>query len=158
MENNQISLSELWPVMKEQIDSGKTVIFSPRGTSMLPLIRPSVDRVMLKKAPEKLKKYDVPLYLRENGQFVLHRVVGFDGNGYVMCGDNQYKREYGITDGQILAIACGVYRENDFVPFDGKKYISYCKKQVAKKRIYGEYMRLRSFAGRIKRKIKRRFK
>ncbi|MBR4720635.1 MAG: S24/S26 family peptidase [Clostridia bacterium] len=157
MENSQIALSELWPVMKEQIDCGKTVIFSPNGTSMLPLMRPNIDRVMLKKAPKKLKKYDIPLYLRDNGQFVLHRVVAVLEDGYVMCGDHQYKREYGVKDGQILAIACGMYKGDDFVPFDGKKYINYCKKQVAKKHIYGEYMRLRNFAGRIKKKLKRQF-
>ena len=155
MEYSQISLSELWPVMEEQIENGKTVVFAPNGTSMLPLIRPNTDKVMLKKAPEQLKKYDIPLYLRENGQFVLHRVVGLDGDGYVMCGDNQYRREHGITDGQILAVACGVYKGNDFMQFDGREYMRYCKKQVAKKRIYGGYMKVRGFAGKIKRKIKR---
>ena len=157
MEYSQISLSELWPVMEEQIENGKTVVFAPNGTSMLPLIRPNTDKVMLKKAPEQLKKYDIPLYLRENGQFVLHRVVGFTEDGYVMCGDNQYRREYGIKDSQILALACGVYKGNNFMPFDGKTYIKYCKKQVAKKRIYGEYMKVRGFAGKIKNKMKKRF-
>jgi len=153
MENKQIPLAELWPVMKEQIDSGKTVVFSPKGTSMLPLIRQNVDKVVLTKAPKCLKKYDLPLYMRENGQFVLHRVVGIDKNGYVMCGDNQFEREYGIKNEQILALACGIYRENVFLSFDDKKYVNYCKKQVLKKRFYGIYMRCRRFAGRIKHKI-----
>lgn len=139
--------------MKEQIDSGKTVVFAPKGTSMLPLVRQDIDRVVLAKAPKKLKKYDLPLYLRENGQFVLHRVVGIDKNGYIMCGDNQTEREYGITDEQILALACGIYRENEYISFDDKKYVNYCKKQVLKKRIYAVYIRLRRFAGRIKHKI-----
>lgn len=153
MEKKQISLSELWPVMKEQIDGGKTVIFSPSGTSMLPLIRPDKDTVMLKKAPEKLKKYDLPLYLREDGRFILHRVVGIKNDGYVMCGDNQYEREYGIKNEQILAIACGIRREDEVISADSKKYLNYCKKQVLKKRIYGTYIRLIRFASRIKHKI-----
>lgn len=139
--------------MKEQLDCGKTVVFSPKGTSMLPLIRQNVDRVVLKKAPKQLKKYDLPLYLRENGQFVLHRVVGIDKRGYVMCGDNQFEREYGIKNEQILALACGVYRENEYVSFDDKKYVNYCKKQVLKKQFYGAYMQLRRFANKIKHKI-----
>lgn len=153
MDNKQISLSELWPVMKEQIDGGKTVIFSPNGTSMLPLIRPNTDTVMLKKAPEKLKKYDLPLYLREDGRFVLHRVVGVKKDGYVMCGDNQYRREYGIKNEQILAIACGIYRGDKLISTDDDKYIHYCKKQVIKKQIYGIYVRLIRFVSRIKHKI-----
>lgn len=153
MESRQISLAELWPVMKEQIDSGKAVVFSPKGTSMLPLIRQNIDRVVLKKAPEKLEKYDLPLYLRENGQFVLHRVVGADKDGYIMCGDNQFEREHGIKDEQILALACGLYRGDEYISFDDKKYISYCKKRVINRRFYGVYFRTRRFAGRIKRKI-----
>ena len=153
MENKQIPLLELWPIMKEQIDSGKTVVFSPKGTSMLPLIRQNIDRIVLTKAPKSLKKYDLPLYLRENGQFVLHRVVGTDKNGYIMCGDNQFEREYGIQNGQILAIACGIYRGDEYISFDEKRYVNYCKKQVLKRRIYGIYLRLRRFAGRIKHKI-----
>lgn len=153
MENKQIPLAELWPVMKEQIDLGKTVVFSPKGTSMMPLIRQNIDRVVLKKAPKQLKKYDLPLYLRENGQFVLHRVVGIDKNGYVMCGDNQFERERGIKNEQILALACGIYRENEYLSFDDKKYINYSKKQVLKKQFYGIYVRLRRIASKIKHKI-----
>ena len=153
MENKQVALAELWPVMKEQIENGKTVVFSPKGTSMMPLIRQNIDRVVLKKAPEKLKKYDLPLYLRENGQFVLHRVVGVKKDGYVMCGDNQFMREYGIKEGQILALACGIYRDDEYLSFDDRKYLAYSKKQVAKKRIYGFYKSARHFLGKIKRKI-----
>ena len=158
MESKQIPLAELWPVMKEQIDSGKSVVFSPKGTSMLPLIRQGIDKVVLKKAPKELKKYDLPLYLRENGQFVLHRVVGKDKDGYVMCGDNQFRHEHGIKHEQILAIADGMYKGDEFVSFDDKKYLSYCKKQVVKKQIYGVYFRARHYAGRIKHKLPERKK
>lgn len=153
MEKKQIPLAELWPLMKEQIELGKTVVFSPKGTSMLPLIRQNVDKVVLKKAPNKLKKYDLPLYLRKNGQFVLHRVVGIEKSGYVMCGDNQFEREHGIKNEQILALACGVYRENEYLSFDDKKYVNYCKNQVLKKRFYGVYIRIVRFASKIKHKI-----
>ena len=154
MDNKEISLSEMWPLMKEQIDSGKNVVFSPQGTSMLPLIRPNIDKVVLKKAPKRLKKYDLPLYLRDDGRFILHRVVGIDRDGnYIMCGDNQFEREYGVTDKQILATACAMYKGEDYLAFDDEKYKSYCKKQVLKKRIYAGYMRFKRFGSRIKHKI-----
>ena len=82
---NKVSLAELWPVMEEQINMGNTVRFGPKGTSMMPLIRQGIDSIVLKKAPDKLKKYDLPLYRRDDGHFVLHRVVGIDKDGYVMC-------------------------------------------------------------------------
>lgn len=139
--------------MKEQIERGKTVVFSPDGTSMLPLIRPNADRVMLKKAPETLKKYDLPLYLREDGKFILHRVVGIKNGTYTMCGDNQFDREYGVKKENILALACGIYRGNEFLSFDDSSYIKYCKKQVLKKQIYGGYVSFIRILSRIKHKI-----
>jgi len=150
---NQVALKELWPIMQEQILAGKKARFGPKGTSMLPLIRQGIDTVVLEKAPDKLKKYDLPLYLRENGQFVLHRVVGENKDGYIMCGDNQCVREYAVKHSQILALATGMYRGEEFLSFDDKEYISYCKKQVFKKKLYKIYVILRNFGSKIKRKI-----
>lgn len=125
-----ISLEELWPLMAEQIAEGKSVRFGPKGISMLPLVRQFQDTVVIKKAPEKLKKYDIPLYRRDNGQFVLHRVVGENADGYIMCGDNQCVYEYGITDKHILALAEGLYRGDEYVSFADEKYISYSHRRV----------------------------
>ena len=142
---NSISLEELWPIMEEQILAGKTVRFGPKGISMLPLIRQNIDTIVLKKAPEKLNKYDLPLYRRDDGHFVLHRVVGFDDKGYVMCGDNQAIYEHGITDKHILAIAVGMYRGEEYVSFDNKSYIIYTHKQVRKKALKRMDRRFRAF-------------
>ena len=132
---NYVSLAEMWPFMEEEINSGKTVRFAPRGTSMLPMLRQGIDTVVLKKAPEKLNKYDLPLYMRENGQFVLHRVIGKDKNGYIMRGDNQCVRERGIGDANILANVSGFYRGDTFVLCDNNEYKKYCIKVVKKQNI-----------------------
>ncbi|MBR4173273.1 MAG: S24/S26 family peptidase [Clostridia bacterium] len=155
MANKKILLSDLWPVMEEQIEGGKTVVFSPDGTSMLPLIRPNIDRVVLTKAPKKLKKYDLPLYIRDDGKFILHRVVAVKKSGYVMCGDNQYEMEYGVKDSEILALACGIYRGNEFLSFDDKKYKKYVKIRVGKNQIHNLYIRFKRFAVRVRHKIRK---
>ena len=120
---------------------------------MLPLIRQGIDKVVLTKAPEELKKYDLPLYRRSNGQFVLHRVVGKNKNGYVMCGDNQFRHEPDIKHEQILAIACAMYKGDEYISFDDKKYLAYCKKQVVKMQFYGVYVRIMRTGSKIKHKI-----
>ena len=51
---------------------------------MLPLLREGVDSVMLSLA-EEIKKYDMVLYQRDDGQFVLHRVVGIEDSGAGAC-------------------------------------------------------------------------
>lgn len=96
----------------ERLESGGTVTFTPRGNSMLPMLRNGKDIVVLKKPEGRLHLFDVPLYKRENGQYVLHRVIGFDKDGgYVLCGDNQFTKEYGIYDKDIIGVVSSFYRK-----------------------------------------------
>ena len=75
MHNTTIWLDELMPLISERLSAGGSVRFSPHGTSMLPMLKDGRDQVVLSPLPDKLKKYDLPLYRRENGQYVLHRIV-----------------------------------------------------------------------------------
>lgn len=146
---NSVRLAELWPFMKEQLEAGKTVKFAPRGISMLPMIRQGMDTVVLKAAPPTLKKYDLPLYIRDNGQFVLHRVVAVEKDGYTMCGDNQYVRECGVGKEKILAVAAGIYRENVYVDCSDSKYRRYCVRRVARQRIKYYVVRIKRIVKKI---------
>ena len=151
----KVQLEDVWPVMQEQINAGGSVRFGPKGTSMLPMLRQGIDSVVIENTPEKLNKYDLPLYRRENGQFVLHRVVGVKKSGYVMRGDNQYINEYDVLHSQILAIVTGFYRGDEFVSIDNRKYIKYVKSHVFKRNSKILYMRARALAKRIIKKILR---
>ena len=144
---SEMTLAEMWPVMEEQIKAGKIVKFTPGGNSMLPLIRPGVDSVLIKKAPDKLKKYDLPLYRRKNGSFVLHRVVRVRNDVYDMRGDNQNWIETGVSREQILAVAIGMYKNDEYISFSGVKYWIYSRKR-----------HLRQNLSRIKRVILRTLK
>lgn len=116
--NKETSLDAVIDIIIEKLDSGGTVTFTPNGTSMLPMLRDGKDVVVLKKPNGRLHLYDVPLYRRESGQYVLHRVIDFGNDGsYVMCGDNQFTKEKGIKDGQIIAVVVGFYRK-------GKPYMA----------------------------------
>ena len=135
---NEVTLAEVWPIMQEQLKMGKSVRFGPKGTSMMPLIRQNVDTVMLKQAPEKLKKYDLPLYRRADGHFVLPRVVDIKPDGYVMCGDNQCDREFGVRQDMILAVAEGIYRKDKYISVNNISYKIYVRYWVLKKRILSQ--------------------
>ena len=148
MNNNGVSLYELWPVMKEVLDSGGEFTFGPQGVSMMPLIRQGLDKVVLVKA-DSFKKGDAVFYRRDNGQFVLHRIVKVKKDGYVMCGDNQYDLEYGITDRHILAKMKAVIRDGVTVDDSNKKYRKYVK-GLARRRFK---KRVRIFLGKTKAKI-----
>ena len=75
MNNIPCSFADLLPVMQEQLAKGEKVTFVVNGTSMQPMIINGKDSVVLKKANGRLKKYDLPFYRRDDGHFVLHRIV-----------------------------------------------------------------------------------
>ena len=83
-------------------------------------------------AIEDLKKYDIVLYRRRTGKVVLHRIIGFSKGKCVMCGDNQNSLER-IEKGDIIAKASGIFKGNDFVPSDDKKYLARIKRLYLKK-------------------------
>lgn len=109
----QYRLRELMPLFKERLAAGHSVIFFPKGTSMMPMIRQGVDKVVLSPLPKKLKKYDLPLYQRDNGQFVLHRIVKV-GETYTCIGDNQYQYETGVRHDQMIGLVTGFYRDQEY--------------------------------------------
>lgn len=119
-------LEELIPLIEEQLGKGLKVRFSPYGSSMRPLIREGRDSVVLAPAPEKLKKYDIPLYRRANGQFVLHRVIKAEET-YTCIGDNLFSFEKEVQHGQIIAVVSGIYRSKRYYDVNNLFYKLYCR-------------------------------
>ena len=131
----QVSLDELFPLIEEQIKNGGSIVFNPRGISMLPLIRQGIDRVELAKPSAPLKKYDIPFYRREDGSFILHRIIKKHSDGtYTACGDNQVILEHGITDKQIIGVVTGVYKGKKFYPIFSATMRFYCLYSVIRRK------------------------
>ena len=148
-----ISLNEILPLINEILDANSEVSFTPSGTSMLPLLRHQKDKVVLKRPKGKLKKYDVPLYRRDDGSFVLHRVIGVRPDGYVMCGDNQTVKEYHIKDESIIAVMSSFYRNNKHIYCDSFSYRTYSRLWVLSLPCRWLVGKLRALLGRIRRKL-----
>ena len=124
--NKEVALDSIIDIIEEKLRSGGTVTFTPSGESMLPMLRDGKDVVVLSKPRGRLRLYDVPLYRRENGQFVLHRVIDFDSDGsYVMCGDNEFRREHGIRDSQIIGVLIAFHRKGKPYRVDSLRYRLY---------------------------------
>ena len=128
METREIytQLDDLMPLLRERLAVGQKVKFSPRGTSMLPMLRQGIDTVTLSPLPEKLKKYDLPLYRRKNGQYVLHRVVKA-GETYTCIGDNQFLSEPGLSHDQMIAVVSSFTRGSKSYSVADWRYRLYCR-------------------------------
>ena len=124
----EVKIDDTAPIIREILDNDGTVSFVPMGRSMYPLLTGS-DKVVIGKFSKPLKKYDLPFYYRSgSNQYVIHRVVGFDNNGgYVMCGDFQLEKEYGIKDSDIIGIVVGFYRKNKYHSVSSMSYKIYCR-------------------------------
>ena len=62
--------------------SGK-ILQTTIGDSMEPMLQNRQNIVVIEKADGLLKKYDLPLYRRPNGKYVLHRILKVRKNDYI---------------------------------------------------------------------------
>ncbi len=128
MEKKKVRLSQMLPAMEETLAAGGTVKLPITGTSMLPLLVAGRDTVILKKPALPLKRFDLPLYRRKDGAFVLHRVVAVEKDGtYTMCGDNQWVKEPGISGEQFIGVVEAVERKGKLLPVQSFRYRAYVR-------------------------------
>ena len=85
------------------------------GSSMEPLLHEQRDNIIVVKPEERLKKYDVALYVTSYGKYIMHRVIKVESDHYVIMGDNLLNKEY-VTDDMICGKLVGFYKS-------GKRYI-----------------------------------
>jgi len=101
-ENAAYSIDDLMPLIEESINNGQSVKMHVSGISMTPLLHDIRDTVVLTK-PDKLKKYDIVLHRRKNGQYILHRIIKKNGNILTIAGDFETEKEYPVYEEQVIA-------------------------------------------------------
>lgn len=102
------------------------LVYTNVGDSMYPLIKPR-DLLVIKKVTAPLKKNNIPLYKRDSGQYVLHRIVKIKNGEYYICGDNRAFIERGITDRHIIGVLTDIVREGRTIPVNSPEFKSYVK-------------------------------
>ena len=114
--------------IEDALNEKGVYVSTTSGVSMYPMLRNRRDTIIVKPPTAPLKKYDVPLY-RRGDDYVLHRIIGKDDKGYIICGDNCINKEYGITENQIIGVLVGFYRDGNEVNMD--KVISIVRADAA---------------------------
>lgn len=133
---------------EEEIRRKGKLVYTNVGDSMLPLIRQGRDLLIISAVNGRLKKYDVPLYKRDSGQYVLHRILKVRADDYVICGDNRWQREYGITDRHIIGVLTGIVRDGKEISVTDKRYRLYVH-------LWCDFFYVRAFILMVKHYIKR---
>lgn len=139
----------------ELLEHGK-IIYTNVGVSMMPLLRQNRDVMIIERPTGRLKKYDVPLFKRDNGRYVLHRILKVRENDYVICGDNCTNKEYGITDEHIIGVLTGVIRDGKILNMNDFSYKLYYHLWCDFFYVRVFLIRLRNLFRKVKRFIKRK--
>ena len=149
-----IPMEELYKVVSLQLENGGRARLTVTGRSMLPLLRAYRDAVELIPVSGQQKKGTIILYRRENGQFVLHRIVALTENGYICCGDNEAVREP-VAQEQLLAAVDGLIRKGKTVTMKNLSYRGYVALWVGLFPLRGFYIKVRRWCGQRYRKLRK---
>lgn len=124
MPEREVKIEEVMPLLQERLSAGQRVRFAPMGTSMLPLLRPGRDSVTLIGLDRPPERFDIVMYRRADGSYVLHRVVRA-GSPCICLGDHQFECET-VNLGQIFAKVISFTRAGREYSVKDGAYRCYC--------------------------------
>ena len=133
--------------IRDLIENDGQFVGTTSGVSMRPMIVSGQDVVVIEKKKERLKPLDVALYMRNNKDYVLHRVLKVTDTGYIIRGDNCYSDEV-VKEEDVIGVLTQYFKKDKIVMMDDKKYLRYVKRRLF-------WYRPRKLLIRIKAKIRR---
>lgn len=138
---------------EEYLEKNGSLTYRNIGTSMLPLLKQGRDLFIVeRKTKERPKKYDVVLYRRPPGQYVLHRIIQVRDTDYVLLGDNCINKEYGIKDEDILGIMTGYVRKGKRRSCKSLAYLIYSRSWTWLSTLRIFWKKLRATIGRLRKR------
>ncbi len=112
---------------EQELETNGSIIFTNRGRSMLPLLRQDRDVMVIdKRGPERLKKYDAVLFRRDDGKYILHRILRLLEGGYYIVGDNETGGEF-VREDQVLGVLRAVRRSGRTIQVTDPGYRCYVR-------------------------------
>ena len=102
---------DVMTAIRKRLESGKTVDLTVTGSSMTPFLVSERDSVELNRIEREPSVGDVVLYRRDNGTYVLHRVVKKDKTGLYFAGDSKTFVEGPVEARQLIAVCSSFVRK-----------------------------------------------
>ncbi len=113
--------------IEQQLREQGIYVSTTVGWSMWPMLRNRRDRIIVVPVGEKqLEKYDLPLYRRPDGKYILHRIIDVKETEYIIRGDNTYVKEH-IPKEWILGYVREFYRADRHVLSSARGYRFYAQ-------------------------------
>ena len=148
MQTVTVPMESLAQLIVMQLKENKTATLTVTGSSMMPLFDHRKDQVMLIPVEGFCKVGDIILYRRENGRYVLHRIIRLIENGYICCGDNQAEEEI-VMHTQLIAVVNGFVRKGKTYTLNSWGYKLYTFIWVKLFCLRPPYIKLRRRIGRF---------
>lgn len=141
----------------EQLNQAGVVIHTNKGTSMMPLLRENRDLMVIgQKRAGVLHKYDAVLFIRPNGEYVMHRILRIDPDGYWIVEDNCISGEK-VKEEQIVGVLTEIVRDGKTIKVTDRGYQIFVRVWVALFPLRSLSLRaveqIKSVAGAVKRRL-----
>lgn len=147
-----IPMESLAELIRLQLKERGRASLTVTGDSMYPMLINCRDQVELIPVSYQQKEKDVILYRRDNGRYILHRIVALTRDGYICCGDNQSEKEY-VRHDQLLAVVDGFTRNGKCYTLRNPGYQLYAAVWVGLFPIRRYLLALRRCLGRLRRSL-----
>ncbi len=120
-----IANERLFPFVVALLDEGHTVTLRLKGNSMRPFLENERDDALLRRATDVVVGEPVLAELSP-GRFVLHRVVGVEGDDVTLLGDGNLTEEH-CKRSDVRAQVVGFYRKGStsLTTIDSRKWRFY---------------------------------
>ncbi len=122
-------MAEIRTDIKTLLETEGRFVGTTAGVSMRPMIISGRDVVVIEKKMHRLKPLDVALYMRNNKDYVLHRVLEVTSSGYVIRGDNCYYDEI-VKEEDVIGVLTQYFKKEKPVMVEDKKYLRYVKRRL----------------------------
>ncbi|MBR3643998.1 MAG: S24/S26 family peptidase [Parasporobacterium sp.] len=110
---------------EELLEKDGRLVYKTKGISMKPMLHQNRDLVFIEPPSGRLRPMDVALY-RRGRQYVLHRVITVQENGYLIRGDNTYTME-NVPEKAVIGVLTGFVRKGKQHSVTEKGYLLYAR-------------------------------
>ena len=102
-------------MLRDLVNEGKECRLLISGSSMAPFLVHERDSIIFSKPDRELRRGDMVFYQRDNGQFVMHRILHVKTEGLYIIGDAQTEVEGPVRPEQVFALVTKVNRKGKWI-------------------------------------------